>query len=237
MRIKKLFKCGEFKMKPEEYKCDYELGKKVNDYLKEKNVQTPLNNRLPEYANQQKIEDIQNSFTHIMRCLQLDLNDDSLKETPKRVAKMFVNEIFWGLDSHNFPKCTTVNNKISYDEMVLVKDITSISVCEHHFVTIDGKCHIAYIPKDKVLGLSKLNRIVEYFSRRPQIQERLTEQIFFALEFILGTSNIAVVMNGTHFCVKCRGVEDHESTTTTSKLGGVFRSEASLRAEFMTLIK
>ena len=222
-------------MKPENYKCDPELGIKVNGYLKKKGVQTPMVNNL--ISEERKIFDIESKFGFIMETLGLDLRDDSLCETPKRMARMFVRELFWGLDANNFPRATTVKNKMKYDEMVLVKDITSMSVCEHHFVCIDSKCFVAYIPRDKVLGLSKINRIVEYFSRRPQIQERLTEQIFLALEYILGTSDIAVVINGTHFCVKSRGVEDTSSYTTTSKLGGAFKKNPETRNEFMRLIK
>lgn len=221
--------------KPVEYKCDAELGKKVNEYLELKGVQTPMSGEF--FSEKQKISLISLEFQEIMKLLGLDLEDDSLKETPKRIGRMFVRELYWGLQSENFPKATTVQNKMKYDEMVLVKDITSMSACEHHFVTIDGKCHIGYIPKDKVLGLSKLNRIVEYFSRRPQIQERLTEQIFYALEYILGTSDIAVVIEGVHYCVKSRGVEDTSSSTITSKLGIRFKENAALRMEFMNLTK
>ena len=172
-----------------------------------------------------------------MELLELDLSDDSLKDTPRRVAKMFMNEIFWGLDYDNFPKITTVENKMKYDEMILEKDINVMSVCEHHFVTIHGKAHVAYIPNKKVLGLSKMNRVVEFFSRRPQIQERLTEQIYYALNYILETENVAVVIEAEHFCVKARGVEDSNSSTVTSKLGGDFKSNSSLRQEFLKLIK
>jgi len=222
-------------MKPVDYKCDAKLGEDVNNYLKKKGVQTPMDD-LGNSENE-KLIGIEECFREVMSWLDLDLKDDSLKETPRRIARMFVKELYWGLDPANFPKATTVENKMHYDEMVLVKDITSMSACEHHFVTIDGKCHIAYIPKDTVLGLSKLNRIVEYFSRRPQIQERLTEQIYYALEFILGTSDIAVVMEGVHYCVKSRGVEDTSSATITSKLGGRFRGFPEMRAEFFSLIK
>jgi GTP cyclohydrolase I len=183
-----------------------------------------------------KITSIETSFAQIMKTLGLDLSDDSLADTPKRVAKMFVNEIFWGLDYKNFPKCTVIENKMRYDEMVIEKDITMISSCEHHFVVIDGKAHIAYIPRGKVLGLSKLNRIVEFFARRPQVQERIAEQVYHALEFILGTPDVAVVIEGVHYCVKSRGVEDHSSSTITSKLGGCFKEDPSVRAEFMSLI-
>ena len=134
-------------------------------------------------------------------------------------------------------KCTTIENKMQYDEMVLERDISVMSSCEHHFVTIDGVAHVAYIPDKLVLGLSKMNRIVEYFARRPQVQERLTEQVYHALSFILETEDVAVVIDAEHFCVKSRGVEDSHSSTLTSKLGGKFKSEDSLRAEFMHLIR
>jgi GTP cyclohydrolase I len=168
-----------------------------------------------------------------MKMLNLDLSDDSLKNTPERVAKMFVNETMSGLDYNDFPKCTTVNNKMQYDEMVTVKDITVHSVCEHHWAQIDGYATIAYIPNDKILGLSKFPRIVDFFSRRPQIQERLTEQIFYSLQHILETDNIAVAINADHYCVKSRGIRDQNSSTITSKLGGVFKENPSAKAEFM----
>jgi GTP cyclohydrolase I len=171
-----------------------------------------------------------------MRVMGLDLSDDSLVDTPKRVAKMYVNEIFWGLDYEAFPKCTTVDNKMKYDEMVIERNVNVQSNCEHHFVVIDGLATVGYIPKQKVLGLSKINRIVEYFSKRPQIQERLTEQIYHALQFILDTDNIAVVIDAQHYCVKSRGVEDVGSSTVTSKLGGCFKTEPSVRAEFMNIV-
>ncbi len=169
-----------------------------------------------------------------MLALGLNMHDDSLKDTPKRVAKMYVKEIFNGLDYSNFPKCTTVENKMKYDEMVCVDKINVQSNCEHHFVIIDGLAKVAYIPNEKVLGLSKINRIVEFFSKRPQIQERLTEQIHHALVFILGTEDVAVQIKATHFCVKARGVEDTSSLTTTSKLGGMFRRN-EVRNEFFNL--
>ena len=218
-------------------KCDAELGYKIEEYLREKGVNTPtvLDSLLKK--DEFKIKRIEKHFDAIMTTLGLDLSDDSLMDTPKRVAKMYVNEIFWGLRPENFPKCTVIENKMGYDEMVIEKDITMMSNCEHHFVTIDGKAHVAYIPKGKVLGLSKLNRIVEYFSRRPQVQERIAEQVYHALVYILGTEDVAVVIEGVHYCVKSRGVEDHSSSTLTAKLGGCFRSEPDCRAEFMSLIK
>ena len=158
-------------------------------------------------------------------------------ETPTRLAKMYVDELYWGLDYNNFPKCTAIENKMGYDEMVLEKNVTVLSTCEHHFVTIDGLAAIAYIPNKKVIGLSKLNRIVEFFSKRPQVQERLTEQIYHTLTYILGTEDVAVVIDAVHFCVRSRGVRDYNSSTITSKLGGRFKSNPALRAEFLSLSK
>ena len=218
-------------------KTDADLGYKVEEYLKSKGVHTPTMIDPLLKKDEYKIKRIEKAFTTIMETLGLDLEDDSLMDTPKRVAKMYVNEVFWGLKPENFPKCTVIENKMGYDEMVVEKDITLMSNCEHHFVTIDGKAHVGYIPKGKVLGLSKLNRIVEYFARRPQVQERIAEQVYHALAYILGTEDIAVVIEGTHYCVKSRGVEDHNSYTYTAKLGGCFRSEPEARAEFMSLIK
>jgi GTP cyclohydrolase I len=215
-------------------KTDPELGLRVHEHLVKCGVETPVVST--QYDRKEKIDNIEAHFSHIMRILGLDLSDDSLIETPKRVAKMYVNEIFWGLDYEAFPKCTTVENKMKYNEMVVERNINVQSNCEHHFIVIDGKATVAYIPKDKVLGLSKINRIVEYFSKRPQIQERLTEQIYYALQYILGTDDIAVLITAQHFCVKSRGVEDVASSTITSKLGGCFKNDQSARIEFMGLI-
>lgn len=219
-------------MKPN--KTDPELGAKVQAYLVEKGVHTPM--KIP-FSHDVALTSIADYFAGIMRALGLDLEDDSLCGTPNRVAKMYVDEAFYGLNPDTFPKCTAVDNKMSYDEMVTITDINLQSNCEHHFVVISGVCHIAYIPKDKVLGLSKFNRIVEYFSKRPQIQERLTEQVFYALELILGTSDIAVMMNAEHFCVKSRGVQDINSRTTTTKLGGIFKDSPVARKEFLSLVR
>lgn len=217
-------------------KTDPKLGAEVNQHLLKCGVETPMIPQEQQSGVENKIYLIAHDFANIMRTLGLNLKDDSLCDTPRRVAKMFVNEIFWGLNYENFPKCTVIENKMKYNEMVLEKDITMISNCEHHFVVIDGKAHVAYIPRGKVLGLSKLNRIVEFFARRPQVQERIAEQVYHALEYILGTPDVAVVIEGVHYCVKMRGVEDHSSSTITSKLGGAFYDEPSLRAEFMSLI-
>jgi len=215
-------------------KCDPELGQLIHQHLVSKGVETPTYKH--SLDRKQKIELIQRHFKDIMLILGLDLDDDSLTETPNRWAKMVVNETMWGLDHETFPKCTTVENKMHYDEMVVERNITVQSLCEHHILPIIGRATIAYVPKQKVLGLSKMPRIVEYFSRRPQIQERLTEQIFHALEYILETDNIAVVINATHLCVSTRGVEDTSASTITSKLGGVFKNDPATRAEFMRLV-
>lgn len=214
-------------------KTDHELGKEVHKFLVQKGVETPIvNNMLSDSA---KISLIDEAVTKIMEALGLDLFDDSLISTPVRVSEMYVDQFFKGLNYRNFPKCTTVENKMHYDEMVCVDKINVMSVCEHHFVQIDGEAKVAYIPNEKVVGLSKLNRVVDFFSRRPQVQERLTEQIFWALSYVLQTKDIAVVINATHYCVKARGIQDVNSTTTTSKLGGVFKHEPEARHEFLNL--
>lgn len=215
-------------------KCDPELGLAIHRHLVEMGVETPtVDNKL---SRTDKIDIIERKFTDIMNTLGLDLTDDSLIDTPRRVAKMYVGEIFWGLDYDAFPKCTTVDNKMKYDEMVVERNVNVQSNCEHHFVVIDGLATVGYIPNQKVLGLSKINRIVEYFSKRPQIQERLTEQVYYALQYILDTDNIAVVIDAQHYCVKSRGVEDTGSSTVTSKLGGVFKSDPAVRTEFMNIV-
>lgn len=185
---------------------------------------------------QQKKDKITALFTEIMETLGLDLKDDSLSETPYRVAKMYVDEVFYGLSTSSFPKITIVENKFDYDHAVIEVNIVTNSHCEHHFVPIIGKTHIAYIPNKKVLGLSKLNRIVDYFAKRPQIQERLTLQIHQALVEILETQNVAIVVDAMHACVKTRGIKDVTSMTRTSKLSGVFIQDSSHRAEFMNAI-
>lgn len=187
-------------------------------------------------SNDEKKKKIESLFTEIMNTLGLDLSDDSLKETPHRVAKMFVDEVFWGLQEENFPKITIVENKFDYDHAVVEVNIVTNSHCEHHFVPIIGKTHIAYVPNKKVIGLSKLNRIVDYFAKRPQIQERLTLQIHQALCEILETQDVAVVTDAMHSCVKTRGIKDVTSMTRTSKLSGVFKEDTSHRVEFMNSI-
>ena len=215
-------------------KTDEQLGLKVKQFLIDKGVETPMvDNGL---TDSEKIAEIKDKFTDIMNALGLDLQDDSLIDTPNRVAKMYVKEIFFGLDYKHFPKATTVDNKMKYDEMVIERNINVQSNCEHHFVIIDGSCHISYIPKNKVLGLSKLNRIVQFFSKRPQIQERLTEQIYYALSYILDTEDIGVIIEAAHYCVKSRGIQDVNSDTVTSKMGGCFKTDPEARKEFLSIV-
>lgn len=184
-------------------------------------------------SDQKKIELITKKFREIMCTLGMDLSNDSLRDTPERIAKMYVNEIFSGLSASNFPAMTVLENEMKYDQMVLVQDIQVLSVCEHHFQTIDGLATVAYIPDKKVIGLSKINRIVRFFSQRPQIQERLTKQIADCLEYILETEHVAVHMNAKHYCVIARGVQDAHSSTATSDLRGHFKSKQDTRVEFL----
>lgn len=203
----------------------------VRQALIEKGIETPLvDNQL---SNEQKYQKIKASLTDVVATLGLDLSDDSLAETPHRIAKMFVDEVFSGLDYSRFPKISIIENKMSVEEMVKISDIAFTSTCEHHFVTIDGLAKVAYIPKDNIIGLSKINRIVRFFAQRPQVQERLTQQILVALQSLLGTDDVAVSMVATHYCVKSRGVMDASSSTQTSAFGGEFKSSKSVRREFL----
>ena len=203
----------------------------VRDALVERGLETPMiQNGL---SRDEKYRRINAAFTDITRTLGLDLNDDSLCETPHRIAKMYVDEIFSGLDYGKFPKITAIENKMQVEEMVQVDKIDLVSTCEHHFVTIDGYAKVAYIPGNRIIGLSKINRIVRFFAQRPQVQERLTQQILVALQTLLDTDDVAVTINAAHYCVKSRGVMDSNSTTRTTALGGAFKSNASTRAEFI----
>lgn len=184
-------------------------------------------------SDDEKMQRIAANFAEIMEVLGLDLENDSLRDTPKRLAKMFVNEVFSGLKEENFPKITVVENEMSYDQMIVIRDVKIMSTCEHHFVTIAGKANIAYIPNKRVIGLSKINRIADYFSRRPQVQERLTKQIADCLEYVLDTKNVAVYIDAKHFCVSSRGVEDINSSTVTTDLRGAFKTNSETRAEFL----
>ncbi len=205
-------------------------ARKVRDALLAKGLETPMVETA--LTNEQKPERIETAMRDVMDTLGLDLTDDSLTDTPARIAKMYVNEIFSGLDYRHFPKITQIQNKMQIFEPVQVSDISLTSTCEHHFVTIDGVADIAYIPKDTVIGLSKLNRLVGFFAQRPQVQERLTQQVLVAIQTLAGTEDVAVSINATHYCVKARGIRDTNSYTRTSALGGQFLIDKDLRREF-----
>lgn len=209
-------------------------AQRVRAVLLAKGIETPTiaHNKDKNYRR----EEIQQHMRSVLELLGLDLRDDSLEETPKRLAKMYVDEIFSGLDYETFPKITKIQNRMKVSEMVLVDDITLTSTCEHHFVTIDGKVTVAYYPKNWVIGLSKINRVVQFFAQRPQVQERFTEQILAAFQTILETEDVAVYVKATHFCVKCRGVKDTNSQTLTSAFGGVFLQDRETRKEFLSLL-
>jgi len=221
------------------------VDKPVNkhDYLKVIKEKSNLTDGYPDFKidtqtldTKTKIDLISTHFEEIMRILGLDLEDDSLKGTPDRVAKMYVEEVFSGLNPLNKPSSTLFENKYNYDEMLIEKNIKVHSFCEHHFVPIIGKAHVGYISSGKVIGLSKINRIVDYYARRPQVQERLTVQIANELKNVLDTEDIAVVINANHMCVTMRGIKDEESSTYTSSFNGRFR-DIEYKKEFMHNIK
>ncbi|AXT58974.1 GTP cyclohydrolase I FolE [Aquimarina sp. AD10] len=199
-------------------------------------VDTPLVKNAFETSDNDKIKNIQHHFSEIMKELGLDLTDDSLRGTPYRVAKMYVKELFYGLNPHNRPKISTFENKYGYQKMLVEQNINIDSACEHHFLPIVGTAHVGYIPKDKVVGLSKINRLVDYYSHRPQVQERLCLQILKDLQQTLETKDVIVVINAKHLCVSSRGIKDKSSFTTTLEYGGQFK-EVSLRNEFLEIIK
>ncbi len=199
-------------------------------------LDTPLREDAFEMDDELKIELIEKHFREIMHVLGLDLTDDSLKGTPRRVAKMYVQEIFSGLNPANKPKVALFDNKYKYNEMLVEKDITFHSNCEHHFVPIFGKAHVAYISSGKVIGLSKINRIVQFFAKRPQVQERLTVQIANELKEALQTEHVAIVIDAKHMCVSSRGVSDVNSTTVTAHYSGKFQEEAT-KQEFLKYLQ
>jgi len=203
----------------------------VRNTLIEHGLETPMIDT--GLSAEEKYQRIKFLMSEVVETLGLDLTDDSLAETPHRIAKMYVHEIFSGLDYRHFPKLSLIENKMGADEMVKIREIDLTSTCEHHFVTIDGVAKVAYIPKDKIIGLSKINRIVRFFGQRPQVQERLTRQILVALQALLGTEDVAVSIDATHYCVKSRGVMDTNSQTSTTALGGCFRENIHTRAEFL----
>jgi len=197
---------------------------------------TPLRADAFNLSKDEKIDIIQDDVRRIMETLGLDLSDDSLKGTPNRVAKMFVKEIFAGLDPNKKPKASTFENKYKYGEMLVEKNITVYSTCEHHLLPIVGKAHVAYISNGTVVGLSKMNRIVDYYAKRPQVQERLTIQIVEELQKVLNTDDVACIIDAKHLCVNSRGIRDIESSTVTSEFGGKFKDE-NTRREFLDYIK
>lgn len=215
-------------------KTDKVLGEQIAGLLNSIGLQTPSTYK--HLNENEKIEVVEKHMREILDVLGFDLTDDSMQDTPRRVAKMMVLEQFWGLSSANFPKMMAVENKMGYDQMVMERDIPIISQCEHHLQGIIGKATIAYIPDQKVLGLSKLNRVAEYFSRRPQVQERLTQQIQKALQYILETNDVAVSITATHNCVACRGIGHVGCSTTTNAFGGKFLSMPVVREELLKFL-
>ena len=201
-----------------------------------KSLNTPLRDDAFEISDEEKINQIEEYFREIMITLGLDLSDDNLKNSPKRVAKMYVNELFSGLKPENKPKTTLFENSYEYGKMLVEKNISFHSNCEHHFLPIIGKAHIAYISSGNVIGLSKLHRIVNYYAKRPQVQERMTVQIFTELKKALNTEDVAVILDATHLCVSSRGIKDSTSTTLTFEMGGKFK-EDGFWEEFKDLIK
>lgn len=199
-------------------------------------AKTPLRADAFDISDEEKVKRIQESVKDILQTLGMDLEDDSLKGTPKRVAKAFVNELFSGLNPNNKPKLSTFDNNYKYGEMLVEKNITVYSTCEHHLLPIVGRAHVAYISSGRVIGLSKMNRIVDYYAKRPQVQERLTMQVVQALQESLGTLDVACVIDAKHLCVNSRGVRDIESSTVTSEFGGKFKDK-EVRREFLDYIK
>jgi GTP cyclohydrolase I len=204
--------------------------KNENDFLN-----TPMKKDAFKLSDDEKIKRIEHNFSEIMSTLGLDLKDDSLQGTPRRVAEMYVKEMFWGLNPDLKPKVSNFKNKFQYREMLVERDIIFYTNCEHHFVPFFGKANIAYFPNGKVIGLSKLNRIVEYFSKRPQVQERMTMQIANELKQILNTENVAVILNAKHLCVASRGIKDDSSHTNTSEYCGMFK-ERDVRVELHRML-
>jgi len=211
------------------------IEEKGDQHLPSENLNTPMRADAFQISEEDKIDAIAERFSEIMDILGLDLTDDSLKGTPYRVAKMYVKEIFYGLDPDQKPKMSVFDNTYQYGKFILEKDISVKSTCEHHFLPIIGKAHVAYISNGKIIGLSKINRIVDYFSRRPQVQERLTRQILEELKADLDTEDVIVMIDASHFCVTTRGIQDSDSTTITIDYSGKFE-DYEARKEFMDAV-
>ena len=214
-----------------------EMIDEIGDNHVSTSAKTPLREDAFQLSDEEKIESIQKNVAEILYTLGMDMTDDSLKGTPLRVAKMYVKEIFNGLHPETKPKLSTFENNYKYSEMLVEKNITVYSTCEHHLLPIVGRAHVAYISKGNVIGLSKMNRIVDYFSRRPQVQERLTMQIVQALQEALGTDDVACVIDAKHLCVNSRGIRDIASSTVTAEYGGAFKEDKNLKNEFLQYIK
>jgi len=222
----------------------FELNSKMNDERIEElgenhaatSAENPIRADAFDLSDKEKIAKIEASVKDILHTLGMDLTDDSIQGTPKRVAKAFINEMFMGLDPKNKPKASTFDNNYNYGEMLVEKNIVVYSTCEHHLLPIIGRAHVAYISDGKVIGLSKMNRIVEYFSKRPQVQERLTMQIVQAMQEALGTEDVACVIDAKHLCVNSRGIKDIESSTVTSEFGGKFK-EKETKKEFLQYLQ
>ncbi len=199
-------------------------------------AESPIRPDAFDISDQEKIKRIEESVKDILITLGMDLTDDSMQGTPKRVAKAYVNELFMGLNPNNMPKASTFDNNYNYGEMLVEKNIVVYSTCEHHLLPIIGRAHVAYISDGKVIGLSKMNRIVEYFSKRPQVQERLTMQIVQAMQQALGTDDVACIVDAKHLCVNSRGIKDIESSTVTAEFGGKFKDK-EIKREFLDYVK
>ncbi|MCX6289224.1 MAG: GTP cyclohydrolase I FolE [Bacteroidetes bacterium] len=223
-------------LKDQKIELSHLIIEEMGDEHKASSVDTPLRSDAFDKTDDEKIAAIEPHFKAIMEVLGMDLNDDSLRGTPLRVAKMYVKELFQGLNPANMPSMTLFENKFQYNEMLVEKNINFYTNCEHHFVPFFGKAHVAYISSGKVIGLSKLNRLVEYFSKRPQVQERLTMQIGKALQTVLQTQDVAVMMDAKHLCVSSRGVKDDSSNTITNFFGGKFQEE-NTKLEFLKYIE
>jgi GTP cyclohydrolase I len=223
-------------LKDQKIELSHLIIEEMGDEHKASSVDTPLRSDAFDKTDDEKIAAIEPHFRAIMEILGMDLRDDSLRGTPLRVAKMYVKELFQGLNPANMPSMTLFENKFQYNEMLVEKNINFYTNCEHHFVPFFGKAHVAYISSGKVIGLSKLNRLVEYFSKRPQVQERLTMQIGKALQTVLQTQDVAVMMDAKHLCVSSRGVKDDSSNTITSFFGGKFQDEKT-KLEFLKYIE
>jgi GTP cyclohydrolase I len=220
-------------MKYDKFLDDLDL---IDSDHKKFSAETPLREDAFEISDKEKISIIEKNVKEILFTLGMDMNDDSLKGTPKRVAKAYVNEIFGGLNPENMPKGSTFNNKYQYSEMLVEKNITVFSTCEHHLLPIYGKAHVAYFSNNNVIGLSKMNRIVDYFARRPQVQERLTIQVVKALQKILKTEDVACVIDAKHMCVNSRGIRHIDCSTVTGEFGGKFKDKL-IKREFLDYIR